>query len=109
MFDNLIDWNQYQRKFTNELRKSVIASEGLLSYMNMEDDSQNEVGPINIEYRDSYLYLTGSITESIPIQETSNTTITLRRDLGFVYDNRHFIIKLDHYNAAFLRVMQDKY
>ncbi len=109
VFDNLIDWNQYQRKFTNELRKSVIASEGLLSYMNMEDDSQNEVGPINIEYRDSYLYLTGSITESIPIQETSNTTITLRRDLGFVYDNRHFIIKLDHYNAAFLRVMQDKY
>jgi len=109
VFDNLIEWNQFQRKYTEQLKKSVISSDAVLAYMNMDDDSQNEVGQIYIEYRDLNLYITGAITETIPIQEISNTTITLRRDLGFIYDNRHFIIKLEHYNAAFLRVMQDKY
>jgi len=109
VFDNLIEWDQFQRKYTEQLKKSIISSDATLSYMNMDDDSQKEVGQIHIEYRDNHLYLSGAITETIPVQETNNTTITLRRDLGFIYDNRHFICKLEHFNAAFLRVMQDKY
>lgn len=109
VFDNLIDWNNYQRKYTEQLRKSVIKSEAILSYMDREDDSQTIVGPIMFEYRDGFLYLSGAKEEVIPVSETTNTTITLRRDLGFVYQNQHYIIKLEHYNAAFLRVMQDKY
>lgn len=109
VFDNLIDWNNYQRKYTEQLKKSVIKSEAVLSYMDREDDSQTIVGPIMFEYRDGFLHLTGAKEEVIPVSETTNTTITLRRDLGFVYQNLHYIIKLEHYNAAFLRVMQDKY
>lgn len=109
IFDNLIDWNNYQRKYTDLLRKSVIKSEAVLSYMSREDDSQTIVGPITLEYREGSLYLHGALEEVIPVSETTNTTVTLRRDLGFVYQDKHYIIKLEHYNAAFLRVMQDKY
>ena len=109
VFDNLIDWNNYQRKYTEQLRNSVIRSEAVLSYMSREDDSQTVVGPITIEYRDGSLYLEGALNQVIPVSETINTTVILRRDLGFVYQDKHYIIKLEHYNAAFLRVMQDKY
>ena len=46
---------------------------------------------------------------NIPIKEISNATITLRRDFGFVYQNKHYLLKLDQSGAALLRIVQDKY
>ncbi len=34
-YDNLIDWNQFQRNFSDKLRKSIIETEGFLSYLTM--------------------------------------------------------------------------
>ncbi len=108
-FDNLLDWNKYQRTFSKELRASKIKSSGFLNYMNIVDDHLEEVGEIQIEYFDYALHLSGALTQIIPINEITNATITLRRDFGFVYNERHYLVKLKQSGAALLRIVQDKY
>ncbi len=108
-FDNLIDWDNFQKQFSGKLRQSTIETTGVMHYLHMETDAQIPIGKIGIKYQDNNLFISNSHTETIPIDQTSNATVTLRRDLGFIYDNRHFIIRLDHFSAQFLRILQDKY
>jgi len=109
VFDNLIDWDAYQRGFSEPLRNSVVSSEGTLSFMNREDGSQTIVGIVQLLYQDQTLRLTGARDEWIPIAQVTNTTITLRCDLGFLFQERHYILHLQKSGAAFLRILQDKY
>ena len=108
-YDNLIDWNKYQRKFTDKLRESVIESEGFLNFMSIDDGAQLPVGRISIKYQDNELFITGAHHINIKVQDIQNATITLRRDFGFLYDHKHYLINLDKYGASFLRVVQEKY
>lgn len=108
-FDNLIDWNKFQRNFTAQLRESIIKSQGSMFYLKMETGEQLPVGDIQLEYKNNELHITGSHEEVLPVPEITNATITLRRDLGFAFQERLFIIKLEKYSAAFLRILQDKY
>lgn len=109
VFDNLVDWNRYQLDFTSKLRESIITSTGLMSFLKMENDEQIPVGVVELKYEDKQFHLKGAHEETIPIIDISNATMTLRRDFGFIYQNRHYLIKLDHYGASFLRIVQDKY
>lgn len=108
-YDNLIDWNNYQRKFTEKLRNSVIQTEGFMSYLKVENEAQIPVGRISMTYQNGELSITGAYEALIPISEIQNATITLRRDFGFLYNNKHYLINLDQYGASFLRIVQDKY
>ncbi|MCR3907062.1 MAG: 1-acyl-sn-glycerol-3-phosphate acyltransferase [Tenericutes bacterium] len=108
-FDNLIDWNQYQKTFTKELRESVLETNGELYYLHSEDNSLDELGRINLKYENKTFYISGDHEEIIPLSDIQNATITLRRDFGFIYHEKNYLIKLDQYGAAFLRIAQDKY
>ncbi len=109
VFDNLIDWNKFQRQFGDRLRASTIMSQGYLSFLKIEDESQIMIGEVTLKYCDHNLHVTGAHTETIPIGKIDNATVTLRRDLGFYYNEKHYIFRLEHYSAAFLRVLQEKY
>lgn len=108
-FDNLISWNQYQMQFAKQLRASIIETSGFLNYMSLVDDHLEAVGDTNIVYKDYAFHLSKSIDLIIPIQEISNATVTLRRDFGFMWRERYYLIKLDRYAASLLRIVQDKY
>ncbi len=108
-FDNLLDWDAYQRRYSEPLRMTRLESTGTLFFMNREDDSQRLVGSVNVVYENGYLNLTGSYENKFSVDTIQNVTITLRRDLGFLVDNQYYIIKFDHYSSAFLRVLQTKY
>lgn len=108
-YDNLIEWNKYQWTFQDKLRSSVIASEGVLSFMKVENEAQIPIGRVSIKYEDGVIEISGSHEIKIPIEDIENATITLRRDLGFLYEGKHYMIKLDQYSASFLRILQDKY
>jgi len=108
-FDNLIDWNEYQKGFSQKLRNSNIKASGFLNYMSIIDDHLDPVGSVGIEYKENAFHFTGALNLSIPIKDVTNATITLRRDFGFVYQNLHYLIKLDQSGAALLRIVQDKY
>ena len=108
-FENLIEWNEYQKRFSKKLRASIIKSTGFLNYMSIVDDHLEPVGKVELEYSDYVFHFKGALVMNIPIQEISNATITLRRDFGFVYQNKHYLLKLDQSGAALLRIVQDKY
>ncbi|MBN2300369.1 MAG: 1-acyl-sn-glycerol-3-phosphate acyltransferase [Acholeplasmataceae bacterium] len=108
-FDNLISWNQYQMQFAKQLRASIIETSGFLNYMSLVDDHLEAVGDTNIVYKDYAFHLSKSIDLIIPIQEITNATVTLRRDFGFMWRERYYLIKLDRYAASLLRIVQDKY
>ena len=105
----MIQWNEYQKKFSKKLRASIIKSTGFLNYMSIVDDHLEPVGKVELEYSDYVFHFKGALVMNIPIKEISNATITLRRDFGFVYQNKHYLLKLDQSGAALLRIVQDKY
>lgn len=108
-FDNLIDWNTYQKQFSNKLRASRIESSGLLNYMSLIDDHLDPVGQVNIVYENKKFTFSGALEATIPVDEIENATMTLRRDFGFFWNQRHYLIKLDRFGASLLRIVQDKY
>lgn len=108
-FDNLIDWDNFQRKFKEKLRNSVIESSGVLSFMDIKTQQQHIVGDVDIVYQDNKLLISGVHEETISIDDIENPTITLRRDFGFELNKKHYIIKMNKFGTSFLRVVQDKY
>ncbi len=108
-YENLIEWNDFQRKFTENLRTSIIKTEGFLNFLKVENEAQIPVGRVSVTYQNGEIVVSGSHEIVIPISEIQNATITLRRDFGFLHNNKHYLINLDQYGASFLRIVQDKY
>jgi len=108
-FDNLIDWNNYQLQFTEKLRESVVKTTAFLNFLKIETEEQVQVGIITLLYEKGKFYLSGAYEEIIPIEEIENATITLRRDFGFIYKDKHYFLNLDKYGASILRIAQNKY
>ena len=108
-FDNLLDWDEFQKPYKLEVEKSVIESSGFLNYLRFEDDARIPVGRVGIIYKDGKFHFSGALTEIVDLKDIHNPIITLRRDLSFDYDKRHFIIRLDRFGASLLRVAQNKY
>lgn len=108
-FDNLVDWDNFQKPYKKKLEESIIESSGFLNYLRFEDDARIPVGPVNIIYKDGSFHFSGALKEVVDLKAIHNPIITLRRDLSFDYEKRHFIIKLDRFGASLLRVAQNKY
>lgn len=108
-YDNLIEWNQFQKKFHEELRQSTVSSEANLYFVNEENLSLEDLGHVNLIYKDKKFMIEGSYHQEIPLEQISNPTLTLRRDFTFFYDNKNYLFKLEHYAQAFLKIAQDKY
>jgi DNA-directed RNA polymerase subunit RPC12/RpoP len=108
-YDNLIDWDKFQKNYQDKLKRSTINTTGQLFFLNAEDAHMDEIGLVNFEYRNQAFHISGAHEEIIPIQEISNAIITLRRDFGFLYQNKSYLVKLNQYSAAFLRIAQNKY
>jgi hypothetical protein len=109
VYDNLVDWNNYQKQFSEPLKQARLETSGNLSFFTEKVTDIHEIGPIGLVYQKGELIISGSHQETIPLSEISNPTITMRRDLSFFHEGQYYLIRLDHSGAAFLRVMQDKY
>ncbi len=108
-FDNLSDWDEFQKPFKSKVEEAVIESSGFLNYLRFEDDARIPVGPVELIYKKGRFHFSGSLEEVIDLKDIRNPIVTLRRDLSFDYGKRHFIIKLDRFGASLLRVAQNKY
>ncbi|MBU0996454.1 MAG: 1-acyl-sn-glycerol-3-phosphate acyltransferase [Firmicutes bacterium] len=109
VYDNLVDWNHYQRNFSDKLRNTTIESTGMLYFLNFDTLEQIEVGQIGLKYENGKFIFTGAHEKVLELSEVSNPTLTLRRDFGFVCEDQHYLVKLDSLGSAFLRVVQNKY
>lgn len=108
-YDNLIDWNLYQRKFVDELRNTQIDTTANLYFINEENLTMEHLGPVQLSYRDYHFMIEGSYHQKILVKDIENPTLTMRRDFAFFYEGRNYLFKMDHYALIFLRIAQDKY
>ncbi len=108
-FDNLVDWNNYQKTFNKKLRKSKIESTGIMSFMDVDSGVQDIIGRVSLSYENGIIDVGGAHEEKILVEKISNANITLRRDFGFIYEDKNYMFKMDRYAASFLRAVQDKY
>ena len=108
-FDNLVEWDEFQKPLKAAVEKVVIESSGFLNYLRFSDDARIPVGKVKLVYKDGKYHFSGALDEVVDLKDIHNPIITLRRDLSFDYGDRHFIIKLDRFGASLLRVAQNKY
>lgn len=108
-YDNIVDWDRYQKATAHELKEKEFMSHGRLYIMDNESQSREFVGEVRIRYYDRAFYITGSRDFKVPFDEIKNPMITLRRNFNFMYQDVSYMIKVDKYGASFLRVVQDKY
>ncbi|MDY0075374.1 MAG: lysophospholipid acyltransferase family protein [Acholeplasmataceae bacterium] len=108
-FDNIIDWNQFQRNYKEELKKSTFKSTAKLYFINEENLSMEEVGNVILIYENNHFTIHGDLEEKIDLGHISHPTLSLRRDFGFTYNEKNYHFVLDHHMLAFLRIAQDKY
>lgn len=108
-FDNTIDWDNFQRGFTKELRASVIESTGLLYFIRFEDSVKELEGNVSIVYKEDHFHVSGAYEVIIPVDEITKPMISLRRDFTFIYNDKYYHFKLDKYASSLLRTTQDKY
>jgi 1-acyl-sn-glycerol-3-phosphate acyltransferase len=109
IYDNLVDWNNYQKQYSEQLKKATLKTTGELSFFTEKVTDIHVVGPIQLMYQSGEFIISGAHQETIPLSRISNPTITMRRDFSFFHQNQYYLVKLDHSGAAFLRVTQDKY
>lgn len=108
-FDNLVDWDAYQKPMIKALHESTFKTSGLLHEVIMSKKEQHLLGQVDMVYQNETFHITGAKTLNIPLKDIAEPTITLRRDFGFIYNDTHYILKLDRYSAAVIRVSQTKY
>lgn len=108
-YDNLIDWNNYQRTLKDELHKTPLRTQATLYFVNEQTFSMDEIGRVDLYYENHQFMIHGAYEKTIPLHDITNPTVTMRRDFAFFYEGQNYLFKMDHYAVAFLRIAQDKY
>ena len=109
IYDNLVDWNHFQKRYSNALRNTKLKTTGMLSFFTEKVTDIHSVGQIELSYESGQFHLSGAHNEVILLSEIMNPTITMRSDYSFYYHEKYYLMRLDHSAVAFLRLSQDKY
>lgn len=110
-YDNLVDWNNFQKPLSYKLADTEFESEAILYHVdyNAENKSREKIGQVVIKYSDRKFILSGAKEDVIPLGDIKTPIVTLRRMLNFTYNDINYILKLEKHVMSFLRVAQDKY
>jgi len=108
-YDNLVDWDQFQRQYKEKLKQTKIETSGHLFTYQQSIADLADVGDIKLTYDQNVLYIEGAVDEKIDVKDIINPVVTFRRDLTFTYQENNYYIKMDHSIYAVLRALQDKY
>jgi hypothetical protein len=108
-FDNLVQWDQFQRTFKEKLKQTKIMTSGHLFTYQQSIADLKDIGSIQLTYDQNMLDIKGALEEKIEVKDIMNPVVTFRRDLTFTYQENNYYIKIDHSIYALLRALQDKY
>lgn len=110
-YDNLVDWNNFQRPMSKKLLDTEFESEAILYHATYETGVKKRVkiGKVLFKYKEKHFEISGAEQNKIPFEDISNPIVTLRRMLNFTYKETNYIVKLEKHVLAFLRVVQEKY
>jgi len=108
-FDNLVDWNHFQKEHRSLLVNERIVSSGEMFEMSFNDGQRKPLGYVNLVVEDGFMKISGPIDFSFALGDVVNPTLTLRRDLRLTVDKNTYLIKLDHSQMSILRMLREKY
>ena len=108
-FDNTVEWDNWQRKFNDQLITEVIESPAKIYDVNDLDLSRVYLGQVNIKYIDRKFIIRGAFDLVLPFDVIKSTFVTLRRNFNVTYQDKHYLIKIEQFVSSFLRVVQNKY
>jgi 1-acyl-sn-glycerol-3-phosphate acyltransferase len=108
-YDNLVEWDAFQKKRNTDLQNETFESVGKMYRVNDKDYSREYLGEITITYKQKAFHIKGDHNVVMPFERIKVPTITLRRDFNLYFDDVQYMIKIEKYVTSFLRVAQNKY
>lgn len=108
-YDNLVDWNHFQKENRALLLKDKIVSSGNFFRVSYKDGIRESLGQVDLLLEDEVMKVSGEEEMSFAFRDVSNPTLTLRRDLTFTVKKQTYLIKLDHSQMSILRALREKY
>jgi len=94
-FDNLVDWDIYQKTRLPFVADKPFHSQGFLYQVTMEDMSNRKLGSHRIELKDRILTCTGKKHGlSMPIKDIVNLVLIKKNNLMFDYLDRTYYIRI---------------
>lgn len=108
-FDNLADWDTFQRGYAAELRALSFASDGILFINDYRELKQMKLGAVRVTYKGGAILFSGALEKVFNVAALSDVALTMRSNLNFSCDGVDYLLRLDHLAIAFLRACQDRY
>lgn len=103
-YDNLVDWNQYQRTKLDDLLKTEFTTKAIAYKVNYDKLTSRRCCRLSLTYRDHKLILTGKINKEIPIVDIKYFNLTQRNIITFDYEEQHYFLRIESFNQAFKMV-----
>lgn len=108
-YDNLVDWNHFQKDHRYLLLKERIESSGEMYEIEFKDGQRISMGHVDIVLEDGLVKISGPVDKEFLFTDVVNPTLTLRRDLTLTVQQKTYLIKLDHSQMSILRILSEKY
>lgn len=108
-FDNLVDWDKYQRDYIQEVREAKFSTTADLVFIDNKKFTRTKPEKISLAYHDGKLFIKGKVVEEYSVSEIHNPVLTLRKNLSFDHDGVTYLMNLDRFAMSFLRACQSKY
>lgn len=108
-YDNLVDWNHFQKDHRRLLLEERICSSGEMFEILYKNGQRISIGHVDLVLEDGLMKISGPIEKEFLFSDVMNPTLTLRRDLTLSVGKETYLIKLDHSQMSILRILREKY
>ncbi len=109
VYDNLVDWDVYQRQFKEKLLQAHLETSATLSFIHSEKNQQETIGEVQVTYDKGWITLQGAYQETIEASKMQGVALVFKQSLAFIYEERYYILQMKQYGSSFLRVLQDRF
>lgn len=94
-FDNLIDWDHYQKSLIPEIIKHPLSSSGDLFNVNVVTNKCTKIGHYNLVlHEDSLEFANSKQPMSFRIADMINLTLTRKEELSFDYSDQTYFVSI---------------
>ncbi len=92
-FDNLVDWDEYQKHFLDQIARTTIKTIGKLNLVNTKKLRLHKLGNVNIILDNNCLHLEGRrVNYDFEVEKITGLILTKKQDLSFEYeDNTYYL------------------
>ncbi len=92
-FDNLVDWDEYQKQFLDQISRSIIKSKGKLNLVNLSNLRLLKLGNVDIILDNNCLHLESKHKNyDFKVEKITGLVLTKKQDLSFEYEAKTYYL-----------------